>query len=310
MALWQHRTVIRDGINLAARHGGNPAGPTVVLVHGYPDNSDIWDQVAGHLADHCHLVVYDVRGAGASSAPRGLAAYRLTELSADLFAVIDAFSPERPVHLVGHDWGSIQCWEAVTEPGAERRIASWTSLSGPCLDHIGQDLRRRRTGDLADNLRQALKSWYIAAFHLPLLAPAAWRLGLAGAWPALLRRTERLDPPVNPTQRQDGAQGVALYRANMLPRLLRPGQRRARMPVQQIVALRDRYVGPALAATAEPWVDALWRREMDTGHWGPLLARPEVTAGYLQDFIAQVEGTSASDTLQRARVAGNDTARP
>ena len=137
MEQWHHRTVIRDGINLATRRRGNPDGPAVLFVHGYPDNGDVWDAVAEALGDDYHLITYDVRGAGASSSPRGRQAYRLEELRDDLFAVIDALSPGRPVHLVGHDWGSIQAWEAVTEPGAEKRIASYTSLSGPCLDHVG-----------------------------------------------------------------------------------------------------------------------------------------------------------------------------
>lgn len=303
MEPWQYRTVIRDGVNLVTRQCGNPHRPTLLFVHGYPDNSEVWDRVAEHLVDHYHLVAYDVRGAGGSSAPRGLAAYRLEQLSADLFAVIEAVSPDRPVHLVAHDWGSIQAWEAVTEPGAEKRIASYTTLSGPCLDHVGQSLRQ--AGDLSTSLRQLAKSWYIAAFHLPALAPLAWKLGLAEAWPAMLQRTERLTAPANPTQGRDGAQGVALYRANMLPRLLHPGERRTLVPVQQLVALKDRYVGPHLAETAEPWTGALWRRTLNTGHWGPLLGYPETTAAYLREFVDHIEGGPAAGGLKRSRlVAG------
>ena len=138
MEQWQHRTVIRDGVNLATRSRGDHDAPTVLCVHGYPDNGEVWDALADALGDGYRVITYDVRGAGASCAPRALAAYRLGELRDDLFAVIDALSPGRPVHLVAHDWGSIQSWEAVTEPGAESRIASYTSLSGPCLDHVGQ----------------------------------------------------------------------------------------------------------------------------------------------------------------------------
>lgn len=288
---WQHHSITRQGVSLAVRQCGEGADkPVILLVHGYPDNSDVWERVAGHLADSFHVAAYDVRGAGASSAPRGLAAYRLAELSADLFAVIDFVSPQRPVHLVAHDWGSIQAWEAVTEPGAEKRIASFTSLSGPCLDHVGRSLR----GASAGSLRQAAKSWYIAAFHLPLLAPMAWKFGLADAWPSWLARSEKLDRiPASATQEQDGVQGIALYRANMLPRLLHPRERRTLIPVQQLVALKDRYVGPPLMTLAEPWTDVLWRQELPTGHWGPLLACPDITAGHVREFIHRF-GSSSS----------------
>lgn len=304
MASWQHRTLIRDGINIATRRRGHPDRPTLLFVHGYPDNSEIWDRIADALGDDDYqLLTYDVRGAGASSAPTGLAAYTLETLRDDLFAVIDALSPDRPVHLVGHDWGSIQAWEAVTEPGAQRRIASYTSLSGPCLDHVGESLRDTGTGDLAGRLAQLAKSWYIGAFHVPGLAPMAWKLGLGDAWPRLLQRSERISAPANPTQARDGAQGVALYRANILPRLRRPRERYTTIPVQLLVARRDRYVGPALADLAQRWSGALWRRELNTGHWGPLLHHAELTARYLREFVAHIEGAPACEALRRARVS-------
>lgn len=303
MEPWQHRTVTRDGINIATRRRGNPNHPTVLFVHGYPDNSETWDQVADALGDQDYqLVTYDVRGAGASSAPAGLAAYKLEQLRDDLFAVIDAVSPHRPVHLVAHDWGSIQSWEAVTEPEAQRRIASYTSLSGPCLDHVGQSLRDTGAGDLAGSLAQLAKSWYIGFFHLPGLAPMVWKLGLGDAWPHLLHRTERISTPANPTQVRDGVQGIALYRANMLPRLRHPRERRTTIPVQLLVARRDRYVGPDLADLAQRWCGPLWRRELNTGHWGPLLSHPRLTARYLHQFIAHIEGAPAGEALRRARL--------
>lgn len=312
MNQWQHRTVVRAGVNLATRRRGDPDAPTVLCVHGYPDTGEVWDALAEALGDGYQVITYDVRGAGASSAPGSLAAYRLAELRDDLFAVIDALSPDRPVHLVAHDWGSIQSWEPVTEPGAERRIASYTTLSGPCLDHVGQSLRRRGAGDLAASLRQLAKSWYIGAFHLPGLAPLAWKLGLGDAWPGVLRRTEGLRVPPSATQSRDGAQGVALYRANMMPRLLQPRPRRTAIPVQLIVATRDRYVGPGLLEGLEQWTDALWRREMNTGHWGPLLGHAAVTADYLREFIDHIEGGPEIPRLARARVrpdAGPDAGK-
>src|SRR3954449_2748026 len=119
------RTVMSGDVRLAVEEQGPPHAPTVLLVHGYPDTHRVWDEVADALSGPFHVVRYDVRGAGASSAPRGRKAYRLEHLKDDLLAVADAVSPDAPVHLVGHDWGSIQSWEAVTEPGAEKRFASF-----------------------------------------------------------------------------------------------------------------------------------------------------------------------------------------
>ena len=73
------------------------------------------------LDNRYRVISCDVPGAGASEAPVGRAAYRLERLAADLAAVADATCGAQPFHLVGHDWGSIQSWEAVTSAAFEGR---------------------------------------------------------------------------------------------------------------------------------------------------------------------------------------------
>ena len=56
---------VRSGdVELAVRRWGDPRRPTVVLVHGYPDSSEIWGPLAQLLSNEFHVVAYDVRGAG------------------------------------------------------------------------------------------------------------------------------------------------------------------------------------------------------------------------------------------------------
>ncbi len=135
--------VVSGGLRLAVYAEPGGPGPVVLLVHGYPDTHAVWTMIHAELGSELRVVRYDVRGAGASQAPRQRAGYRLEHLAEDLFAVADAVSPDAPVHLVAHDWGSIQAWHAVTDPRAAGRIASFTSISGPCLDHTGYWLRER-----------------------------------------------------------------------------------------------------------------------------------------------------------------------
>ncbi|MCS7483920.1 SDR family oxidoreductase [Umezawaea endophytica] len=269
--------VLSGGIRLAVQEHGDPTAPTVVLVHGYPDTHAVWDDVVPLLAGDFHVVTYDVRGAGDSDRPRDQDAYALEFLKQDLFAVIDAVSPDRPVHLVGHDWGSIQSWEAVTEPGA--RIASFTSISGPCLDHLGTWMRRPGV----KQLRQLLHSWYVFAFHLPVLAPLLWNLGMARRWGTLLRKLEGVRQSPAPTLRGDAVRGIALYRANVLPRLKAPRDRRTDIPVQVVQPLHDRYVD-ARPLPLERWVSTLRRRVLASGHWAPLTHAPAV-ARMVTEFI-------------------------
>lgn len=283
------------GVRLAVKHWGDPRRPTIVLVHGYPDSSHIWYPVAERLAADFHVVAYDVRGAGDSDKPGGLRAYRLDRLSADFMAVLNQVSPNRPVHVVAHDWGSIQSWESVTDPAFEGRIASFTSCSGPCLDHMGHWFRQRLSRPtpkaLWQVLAQSLKSWYIYIFHLPLLPGLMWRFGLGRAWPTIVRWLEGTRMPISPTQASDGRLGVQLYRANIFPRLLFPRQRRAHAPVQVLVPLRDLYVSPALTQDLHQWVEQLWRREVDAGHWMPQ-SHPREFAGAVRRFVRFIDRRS------------------
>jgi pimeloyl-ACP methyl ester carboxylesterase len=303
------RRVEGAGLELFVTERGNANGPTVVLIHGFPDTSAVWGPVAGALSTDCHVVTYDVRGAGRSDVPKGRADYALPLLVDDLAAVIDAVSPDGPVHLVAHDWGSIQGWEAVTTQRLAGRMASYTSISGPPIDHAGLWARRHRTRKLADlrkALRQALHSWYIVYFHLPFLpelmakgsrTPAMWAKALhriEGAptdesWPA-------------PTFGADFAHGVELYRANIRSRMANPTLGHATCPVQLIVPLKDRYVTPALLEGLDEWADVMWRRPVDAGHW-VVRTQPEAVAGWVREVIAYVERGTESAELERDRVA-------
>ena len=298
-----------DGVRLAVHEWGDPdsQAPAVVLVHGYPDTHAVWRPIAGLLAADRRVIAYDVRGAGASDAPRRIGAYTLATLESDLGAVLDAVSPDRPVHLVGHDWGSIQSWEAVTGSALADRIASFTSVSGPCLDHAAHWFRAKarhpRPRGLAQLTGQGLRSWYVGWFHLPLLPPLLWRTGLAKAWPALQHAIEGVPRGGSaPTLPADAVRGLALYRANMLPRIARPRQRPTAIPVQVVLPQKDLYVSPALAGEApQPWAPRLWRRPLRSGHWAPL-THDGVLARWIEEFAAHIDGAPAAPALERAQV--------
>ncbi|CAN0628557.1 putative oxidoreductase EphD [Burkholderia multivorans] len=304
-APWFTETAVASGdVTLAVKTWGDASRPSIVLVHGYPDNSSVWHAVAPLLAHRHFVIAYDVRGAGLSGAPSRTADYRLAKLTDDFIAVIDALSPGRPVHLIAHDLGSIQGWEFATEPRLAGRIASYTSCSGPCLDHVGYWLRERvlhpTPASLARLGGQLARSWYVYLFHLPLIPELNWRLWLGRAWPGLLRRVEMTPLAPRATQADDGARGVRLYRANFLRRLLAPRERYAHAPVQVIVPLGDKYVSPALSEDLSRWVPRYYRREVAARHWLPL-ADPARFAGLAQQLIDAVETGDEPPALANAR---------
>lgn len=285
-----------DGTGLAVREHGDPARPTVLLVHGYPDTSALWEQVVALLEDDLHVVAYDVRGAGESDRPAGLGPYALRHLAEDVRAVADAVSPDRPVHLVGHDWGALQGWEAAARPGVRERLASFTAIAGPSLDLVGQRPRPGRRPSPAQTLKQAAKSWYIAAFHVPFLAPVAWRLWVGDHWRQVFARTEGQRPPAGhpaPTVTQDGIDGIRLYRRNVLERFLRPRYDRVEVPLVQVgITLQDVALSPHLYADLPGRMPELWVRRADSTHWLPLL-HPELAASWIRQAVAATEDGAA-----------------
>jgi pimeloyl-ACP methyl ester carboxylesterase len=293
---------------------GDPGKTTVVLVHGFPDTSGVWLPVARLLATDFHVVTYDVRGAGRSDAGTGKSAYALALLVEDMAAVINAGSPDAPVHLVGHDWGSIQSWEAVTSPELAGRFASYTSISGPPLDHAAlwaRSHRSLRLADLGPALRQALHSWYIALFHLPLLPQLMARGSRTrDLWARALHHGEHVatdEAWPAATFGRDFAQGVDLYRANIGPRLRHPVARHTDTPVQIIVPVKDNYVTPALLNGLESWSPVVWRRRVEAGHW-VIRTHPAEVAQWVHEVIMFVNDGVESPGLVAARIrdAGGD----
>ena len=196
-----HTVQTSDQQTLCAKTWGDQQKPALVLVHGYPDNQEVWESIIHELIDDFYIITYDVRGAGQSSIPKHIRDYRLERLSLDLEAVVNQLLLDRPFHLAAHDWGSIQSWESVTEPKFKNRILSYTTISGPCLDHAAWLLRDEVKTHPANFLKKLSKSWYIGAFHLPFIAPTVWHYFTPEKWGKILNGLERKQdlPPVSYT---------------------------------------------------------------------------------------------------------------
>ncbi|MET7918330.1 SDR family oxidoreductase [Streptomyces avermitilis] len=293
----RERWVRTGGIELCVAEMGDETQPTVILVHGYPDSKEVWSEVAGRLSERFHVVLYDVRGHGRSTAPQPLrGGFTLEKLTDDFLAVADAVSPDRPVHLVGHDWGSVQSWEFVTVKRTEGRIASFTSMSGPSLDHFGHWIKRRvkrptprRVGQL---LGQGAKSWYVYLLHTPVLPELAWRGPLGKRWPKILQRLEKVpaDGYPTPSLPSDAAHGAWLYRDNVRARLSRPRtDAYAHAPVQLVTPLGDAFLSEKLYDELELWAPQLVRRTLPANHWIPR-TRPDQLASWITEFVIASEG--------------------
>lgn len=291
----RERTVVSDSASLAAYERGEPSKPTVVLVHGWPDSSDVWTPVAERLADRFHVVTFDARGVGRSTVAPGVRKpYDVTRMADDIDAVCRAVSPD-PVHLVGHDWGGMQGWEYVGDPEREPHVASFTAISSPCVDHVAHWMRDRLRHPTPTGVRQVLgqtaKSSYTVLNSVPGLRRAVWRMGLAPFFRRWMVRVEGVPPEQGypgPTLAEDAIAAVPLYRTNLAPRMRRPQERRARVPVQLIVNRQDRYVGSALFDDVDRWAPDLTRNELDAGHWS-VRTHPDDVTRYIAGHVDAVE---------------------
>lgn len=291
-----------DGLALAVTATGPEDAPTLVCVHGYPDNRTVWSGIARQLGDRYRVVTYDVRGTGNSQAPRTRSGYCLDQLAADLAAVIEAVSPDRPVHLLGHDWGSIQTWHAVTGDGPSSRAASFTSIAGPCLDLAALWMAGQGRERTAPMIKQVLSSAYIGWFHLPWLPEAVWKssigAGLARLIGVIGAAGAEVLPDGSPRPQRDLVNGLEMYRANMREHLGRPRPRRTSVPVQVLTPTRDAFVTAALQESARLGAADVRILPVVGGHW-IVRDRPAVIAGLVDEHVRAVSDRTEDDPAAR-----------
>lgn len=302
--------VVRNGdIDVAYFMQGNPEGETILLVHGWPDSHHLWDGVAPLLRDRFRLVAIDNRGAGKSSNPKSFRDFRLTEMASDYVAVADAVSPDKPVHVLGHDWGSVAMWEAICDPELEHRFSSFTSVSGPSAHHMSKWVRSRFGNPTPKNLALALGQIGSLLYMFGSMTPVIpnvllkltmnerrWRTGLSLAEGAPVE-----DIHLGPTFMSDITRTLRVYRANALPAMLHPQDRHTNVPVQVIVGARDPAVRQSNYDDEPKWNRQTWRRVLDGGHWLPF-SHPQVLAAAAAELIDAVSGNQPARALRRAEM--------
>jgi haloacetate dehalogenase len=107
------------------RTGGS--GPPLLLLHGFPQTHVCWHKIAPVLARHFTLVLADLRGYGASSAPPGDGAhktYSKRAMAADCLAVMRALGHGQ-FFVAGHDRGGRVAYRlALDHPEAVRALVA------------------------------------------------------------------------------------------------------------------------------------------------------------------------------------------
>lgn len=145
--------VSANGLDVAYYEMGE--GPLVLLLHGFPDCSLGFRQVARRLADAgFRAVVPSLRGyAPTSLAPDG--DYSLQALGKDVIAQLEHFGGGEQAFVVGHDWGS-----AITQYAANLRPDRFRRIVLSSVPHLRRFL-------LSPSRAQLKRSHYIFKFQVP-----------------------------------------------------------------------------------------------------------------------------------------------
>lgn len=106
---------------------GDPYGPPVLLLHGFPQTAHCWRLVTPYLSGF-RCLLPEQRGYSPGARPTGPDDYRLPRMVEDALGILDAVGVDR-AHVVGHDFGAAVGWQL----GARHpsRVTSLTILSVP-----------------------------------------------------------------------------------------------------------------------------------------------------------------------------------
>ena len=242
-------TIIQtNNINLHVMQCGPEDGPLLILLHGFPEFWYSWQkQIEPLAAAGYHVWVPDMRGYNLSDKPKGIAAYGLDELAADVIGLIDSAGVEK-ARLVGHDWGAAVAWWTANK--YPERLEKLTIMNVPHHRVMAKYLRTSR--------EQRRKSWYIFLFQLPWLPEYRLRRKNFSVLISAIRGRAKRSAADRDRYREAWSQPGAMssmvnyYRALMRYRPQRLASHRITVPTLMIWGAQDFALGREMA---QPSID-------------------------------------------------------
>ena len=248
-------------------------GPDVLLLHGFPDDHQVWrKQIPALVRAGYRVIAPDLRGCGESTMPGARRDYAVANFVSDIAGILDALGTGK-VRLVAHDWGAVIGWQVCMKH--PERIDRYVAMS------VGHPQAYARA-----TLEQKLKGWYVLFFQIPCLPEWAlrrrdWRLlrwltrfdSETPNWVRRLEKPGRLTAAIN------------WYRAN-LRFVFGRSWPRVRVPVFGIWSDGDAFLAESQMVASAALVDAPWRyaRIEGANHWVQLDA-PDRVNELLLDYL-------------------------
>ncbi|TFW30044.1 alpha/beta hydrolase [Massilia arenosa] len=139
------------GLRYHVRHWGREGAPKLFMVHGWMDVSASFQFVVDCLQDDWHVIAPDWRGFGLTERTHS-DTYWFPDYFADLELILDHYSPEAPVNLLGHSMGgNIVTVYAGVRP---QRIRKLVNLEGFGLPNTRPEQAPGRYAKWLDELKE------------------------------------------------------------------------------------------------------------------------------------------------------------
>jgi len=235
------------GIDYHCRTWGAPGAPLLFLLHGNQDVSASWQFTVDALSRDWRVIAPDWRGNGLSGWS-GADSYWFPDYLGDLHALLDHFSPQQPVRLVGHSMGA--SIGALYSGVAPERVARFVNVDGFGPPASRQDPAPRRLAKWLAQLGEDTAQRPYESFEEFALRMQSENPRLTGARARfLVEHWGRQAPDGTVVRRADPAH----KRINPLP-----------IPYAE-----------QLACWRQTTASVLWIDGVQSGLWARLMARPE-----------------------------------
>lgn len=251
---------------------------TIVLLHGYLESLDVWDEFTALLAPSVRVIAIDLPGHGVSEVKGEI--HTMEFLADTVRAALDTIGVERAV-LVGHSMGGYVALEFLRKY-PER-------LNGLVLFHStpNADSEKKRE----DRLREVA---LIEGGKKELIAKSFPHVGFAPQNRfRLTRYIQELSEQIAMTE-DEGI--IAILKGLRERRDLNETMRTSSVPQLILLGRHDEYITPEVAdalVAAQPQAQVVWLE--NSGHMG-FIEEPQLAAEAILAFVDRVSGPAPTSS--------------
>lgn len=258
---------LKNGKSIYFIDVGQVGSPTIMLMHGFPDCSLVWNSIIPMLVGKGYrVIVPDQPGVGLSEAPEKLVNYHAKHVAGYYRELAEQLGLKK-YGVVGHDWGAPHAWATGASFGES--VSALAVLSTPPVSAFAKLLK-------TPVAEQLISSWYFAFFQLPVLPEALmsfwppWTAALLGWWTGQRFGASHVAVMSALLAQENGAKRmINNYRAITAKpaKDIIPKSSPYKMPVLFVTGDHDEYLPPCVVPAAKEVVPTLKHVSLNTGHW-------------------------------------------